>query len=58
MEVVKVEDLIKAINTLPNCYNGFSDVYDKGRILLQINNIPKYEVLESNIVNLKSEFQG
>ncbi|MBD5534556.1 MAG: hypothetical protein HDQ99_02630 [Lachnospiraceae bacterium] len=49
MEVIKVEDLIKAIESLPNCPNGFSDVYDKNRILLQIRKIPKYEVLQSNI---------
>ena len=27
IEVILVEDLIKAINNLPNCPNGYSDVY-------------------------------
>lgn len=51
IKVIKLEDLIKAIKSLPNCPNGFSDAYDKDKILLQIEDIPKYGVLESNVVN-------
>lgn len=50
MKVIKVEDLIKSIEILPDCPNGHSDAYDKSRILLQIKKIPQYEILESNIV--------
>lgn len=39
-EVILVEDLIKAINELPNCPNGHSDVYDKNRIMYMAKIIP------------------
>ncbi len=39
-EVILVEDLIKAINKLPNCPNGHSDVYDKNRIMYMVKTIP------------------
>lgn len=38
-EIIYKEDLIKAINALPNCKNGTSDVYDKARILRMVENI-------------------
>ena len=39
-EVVLVKDLIKAINELPNCPNGHSDVYDKNRIMYMVKTTP------------------
>lgn len=52
-EVVLVEDLIKAINSLPNCPNGYSDVFSKNRILHMAKTVPsQYADVE---VNLESE---
>ena len=39
-EVVLVEDLIKSIENLPNCPNGYSDVYDKNRIMYMLKTTP------------------
>ena len=39
-EVILVEDLIKAIEKLPNCPNGHSDVYDKNRIMYMVKTTP------------------
>ena len=39
-EVILVEDLIKAIENLPNCPNGHSDVYDKNRIMYMVKITP------------------
>lgn len=39
-EVILVEDLIKAVNNLPNCPNGRSDVYDKNRIMYMVKTTP------------------
>lgn len=43
-EVILVEDLIKAINNLPNCPNGHSDVYDKNRIMYMLKTTPSQYV--------------
>ena len=37
VEVIKVTDLIEAINSLPNCSNGFSDVRIGVRIMFVTN---------------------
>ena len=39
-EVILVEDLIKAIEKLPNCPNGYSDVYSKNRIMYMVKTTP------------------
>lgn len=33
-------DAIKAIEDLPNCYNGFSDTYDKAYIIGALEEVP------------------
>ncbi len=38
-EYVKLSDLLKAIDDLPNCKNGHSDVYDKARITLMVKEL-------------------
>ena len=43
-KVIYLEDLIKAINDLPNAPNGHSGVYDKARILNLIEKIPTHYV--------------
>jgi len=44
-KVIYLEDLIKAINDLPNSPNGFSDSYDKARILSMVEDIPVHDEL-------------
>lgn len=40
---IKREDAIKAIEDLPNAYNGWSDVYDKSYIIQTIEEVPAAE---------------
>lgn len=41
-KIIYLEDLIKAINDLPNAPNGFSASYDKARILNMVEDIPTH----------------
>lgn len=45
--------LIKAIEDLPNCYNGFSDTFDKACIIGVIEELPTIDIIgiiEENII--------
>ena len=39
-ELIRRQDAIKAIEDLPNCYNGFSDTYDKACIIGTLEEVP------------------
>ena len=39
-EAIYREDVVRAIMSLPNCENGFSDTYDKSTIISVIEGIP------------------
>ena len=39
-DLVKREDAIKAIEELPNAYNGWSDAYDKAYIIGALEEVP------------------
>lgn len=43
-EIILKEDLIKAIQALPNTPNGYSDVYDKNRLMYMASIIPSHYV--------------
>lgn len=43
-EVIRTEDLLKAIQNMTNCPNGFSNVYDKANIINMVEKIPKYHM--------------
>lgn len=43
-KVVKLEDVIAAIHSLPNSPNGYSGVYDKATILNYIEDIQVHKV--------------
>ena len=45
-DYIKREDAIKAIEEMPNCYNGFSDTYDKAQIIGELEEIPSADVIE------------
>ena len=37
---------IKAIDDLPNCYNGYSDTYDKAYIIGALEELPSVDAVE------------
>ena len=39
-DLINRQDAIKAIEDLPNCYNGFSDTYDKACIIGTLEEVP------------------
>ena len=44
-DLISRRDAIKAIEDLPNCYNGFSDAYDKACIIGALEEVPSAEPL-------------
>ena len=44
-DLISRQDAIKAIEDLPNCYNGFSDTYDKAYIIGTLEELPSAEPL-------------
>lgn len=40
-ETIYREDAIKAVEELPNAYNGWSDAYDKAYIISTLEEVPK-----------------
>ena len=42
-DLIRRGDAIKAIDDLPNCYNGWSDAYDKAHIIQTLEDIPAVE---------------
>ena len=43
-EYIDRKEAIKAIESLPNCYNGFSDTYDKACIIGVLEEVPVADV--------------
>lgn len=39
-DLISRADAIKAIDDLPNCYNGYSDTYDKSYIIGTLEEVP------------------
>lgn len=42
-DLISLRAAIKAINDLPNCYNGYSDTYDKACIIGMLEEVPTIE---------------
>lgn len=42
-DLVSRQAAIKAIDDLPNCYNGYSDTYDKAYIIGTLEEVPSVE---------------
>lgn len=42
-DLINRRDAIKAIESLPNCYNGYSDTYDKAYIIGTLEEVPSAE---------------
>ena len=45
-DLIRRSDAIKAIEELPNCYNGWSDTYDKAYIIGTLEEVPSADVIE------------
>lgn len=45
MEYIIRKAAIKAVDDLPNCYNGFSDTYDKACIIGVLEELPAADVV-------------
>ena len=43
---IKREDAIRAIKSLPDCQNGYSDAYDKATIIGVLEDLPTADVVE------------
>ena len=43
-DLISRQAAIKAIDDLPNCYNGYSDTYDKAYIIGVIEELPTIEL--------------
>lgn len=43
-DYISRQDAIKAIDDLPNCYNGYSDTYDKSYIIGALEEVPTADV--------------
>lgn len=46
MRQINADDAIKAICDLPNCYNGFSDTYDKACIIGALEEVPTIDTVK------------
>lgn len=44
-ELIDRKAAIKAIDALPNCYNGFSDTYDKSCIIGVLEELPTIDAV-------------
>ena len=42
---IKLSDAIQAIESLPDCYNGFSDAYDKSCIIGVLEELPSADAV-------------
>ena len=44
-DLIRRSDAIKAIEELPNCYNGWSDTYDKAYIIGTLEEVPTINIV-------------
>lgn len=45
-DLISRQEAIKTIEDLPNCYNGFSDSYDKAYIIGAIEEVPSADTIK------------
>lgn len=48
-DLISREAAIEAIDDLPNCYNGYSDTYDKAYIIGVLEELPTIDVPERKV---------
>lgn len=49
-ELIDRRQAIKAIGDLPNCYNGFSDTYDKAYIIGVLEELPTIDAVPVKLI--------
>ncbi len=49
-DLIKRSDAIKAIEELPNAYNGWSDAYDKAYIIGTLEEVPSAEITADDVL--------
>lgn len=49
MDLISRQAAIKAIDDLPNCYNGYSDTYDKAYIIGVLEEQPRGDVPDRKV---------
>lgn len=49
MELIEKQAAIKAIENLQDCYNGFSDTYDKACIIGVLEEVPSVDVPDRKV---------
>ena len=52
-DLIRRADAIKAVEDLPNAYNGWSDAYDKACIIGTLEEVPRVKVIDAEA--LKAE---
>ena len=52
-DLIRRSDAIKAIEELPNAYNGWSDTYDKAYIIGTLEEVPRAEQTEPSGYKMK-----
>jgi transcription elongation factor Elf1 len=59
-DLIKRSDAIKAIDELPNAYNGWSDAYDKAYIIGTLEELPSADRPRGEWIDLNDEwgFEG
>lgn len=48
-DLISRQAAIKAIDDLPNCYNGYSDTYDKAFIIGVLEELPRVDVPDRKV---------
>ena len=48
-DLISRQAAIKAIDDLPNCYNGYSDTYDKACIIGVLEELPRVDVSDRKV---------
>lgn len=48
-DLISRQAAIKAIDDLPNCYNGYSDTYDKAYIIGVLEELPSVDVPDRKV---------
>lgn len=55
-DLISRQSAIKAIEDLPNCYNGYSDAYDKACIIEVLEELPPIDAVP--VIRCKDWFCG
>ena len=57
-DLIRRSDAIKAIEELPNAYNGWSDAYDKAYIISTLEEVPKADRPQGEWIDRSGGIEG